>query len=278
MTEGLSPSDVGKEIEHHAKALASREERDRLLSISEAVLLSVVALIAAWSGYSAAKWSTESRRHFADASTLRTKASRANLEALELRNFDASTFNAWFAAYTARNEQAMALAERRFRPAFRAAFDAWRATKPETNPNAPRGPTYVAQYKQPALARARQLDRRADEAYAEGAEAGDTADDYVRTTFLRPSSSWSGSARISHCAAFGTRSSLSEGCCSSSRSSSSRSCHGCESLSECCSRLGGRFLDLFLFPLSCGRDDDGAEERDAEPADRDNRMPGRILL
>lgn len=182
MTEGLSPSEVGKEIEHHAKARAAREERDRLLSISEAVLLSVVALIAAWSGYSAAKWSTESRRHFADAATLRTKASRANLEALELRNFDASTFNAWFAAYTARNEQAMALAERRFRPAFRVAFEAWRATKPETNPNAPRGPTYVAQYKQPALARARQLDQRADEAYAEGAEAGDTADDYVRTT------------------------------------------------------------------------------------------------
>ena len=182
MTEGLSPSEVGKEIEHHAKAHSSREERDRLLSISEAVLLSVVALFAAWSGYSAAKWSTESRVGLAEASTLRTKASRADLQAMELRNFDASTFNAWFAAYTAKNQEAMALAERRFRPAFRVAFDAWRASKPETNPNAPRGPTYVAQYKQPGLARARRLDDEADHAFAKGAFAGETADKYVRTT------------------------------------------------------------------------------------------------
>ena len=182
MTEGLSPSEVGKEIEHHAKAHSSREERDRLLSISEAILLSVVALIAAWSGYSAAKWSTESRVGLAEASTLRTKASRADLQAMELRNFDASTFNAWFAAYTAKNQEAMALAERRFRPAFRVAFDAWRASKPETNLNAPRGPTYVAQYKQPGLARARRLDDEADHAFAKGAFAGETADKYVRTT------------------------------------------------------------------------------------------------
>ena len=44
------------------------------------------------------------------------------------------------------------------------------------------GPTYVAQYRQPGLARANDLDRRADEAYATSAEAGKTADDYVRTT------------------------------------------------------------------------------------------------
>ena len=58
------------------------------------------------------------------------------------------------------NQQAMALAEHRFRPAFRVAFDAWRATKPETNPNAPRGPTYMPQYRQPGLARRRRSTRR----------------------------------------------------------------------------------------------------------------------
>ncbi|HEY6637435.1 MAG TPA: hypothetical protein VIZ61_07100, partial [Solirubrobacterales bacterium] len=66
--------------------------------------------------YAAAKWSTESRVDLADASTLRTKASRAELKAVSVRNFDSSTFEAWFAAYTAGNRQAMTLAERRFRP------------------------------------------------------------------------------------------------------------------------------------------------------------------
>ena len=103
---------------------------------------------------------------------------------MELRNFDSSTFNAWFAAYTAGNEQAMTVAERRFRPQFRVAFDAWRATNPETNPDAPPGPTYMPQYRQPGLARANALDERADEAFAAGSEAGATADDYVRTTVV----------------------------------------------------------------------------------------------
>src|SRR5215211_8886185 len=144
MPEGMSAQEVGSEIAGHARHTGGdmHERRDRLVSIAEAVLLSIVALMAAWSGYAAAKWSTESRVSLAEASTARTKASRANLEAMELRNFDSSTFEAWFAAYTASNEQAMALAERRFRPEFRVAFDAWRATNPETNASAPRGPTY----------------------------------------------------------------------------------------------------------------------------------------
>lgn len=181
MSERPSAAEVGQHIASHARN-ASHERRDRLLSIAEAVLLSIVALLAGWSGYAAAKWTTESRVSLAEASTARTKASRANLEAMELRNFDSSTFEAWFAAYTAGNEQAMAIAERRFRPPFRVAFDAWRATRPETNPNAPRGPTYMPQYRQPEVEAARRLDDQADEAFAAGASDGNTADDYVRTT------------------------------------------------------------------------------------------------
>ena len=67
-------------------------------------------------------------------------------------------------------------------PQFRVAFEAWRATKPETNPNAPRGPTYMPQYRQPGLAKGTALDEQADEAFAAGASAGETSDKYVRTT------------------------------------------------------------------------------------------------
>ncbi len=113
---------------------------------------------------------------------MRAEANRANLGAIDLRNFDSSTFEAWFAAYTADNEQAMALAEHRFRPEFRVAFEAWRATKPETNPNAPPGPTYMPQYRQPGLAKAKALDEQAVGDFAAGETAGETADKYVRTT------------------------------------------------------------------------------------------------
>lgn len=183
MAEGLSAREVGDEIGRHAGQVEHESTgRERALSIAEAVMLSIVALLAAWSGYSAAKWSTESRLTLAEASAARTEASRANLDALEVRNLDSSAFEAWFAAYTAGNQGAMAVAERRFRPTFRVAFDAWRATSPETNPGAPRGPTYMPQYRQPNLVRARALDERADEKSDDGAKAGETSDKYIRST------------------------------------------------------------------------------------------------
>ena len=185
MPEGLSAAEVGKEIARHRKSHdkgGRRHRRDRDVAIAEAILLSVVALMAAWSGYAAAKWSTESRVTLAGASAARTNANRATLEAMELRTFDSAAFDAWFSAYTVRNEQAMKLAVRRFRPEFRVAFDAWRATNPEKNPNAPRGPTYMPEYRQPLLTSAKALDKRAERASARGAEAGETSDKYVRTT------------------------------------------------------------------------------------------------
>ena len=184
--EGMSAEEVGKEIAHHAAEHGGggeeHDRHDRILSIAEAVLLSIVALIAAWSGYAAAKWSSESRVKLAAASTLRSEANRADIESIDLRNFDASTFNAWFSAFTVKNREAMALAERRFRPQFKVAFDAWLRTHPETNPKAPKGPTYMPQYKQPGLAKSRSLDDEATLAFADGSTAATRSDDYVRTT------------------------------------------------------------------------------------------------
>ena len=185
MPEGLSPQEVGKEIGESRSSEGgdpAKERGFRRVSIIEAILLSIVALLAAWSGYAAAKWSTESRVQLAEASTKRSEANRANLRAISLRNFDSSTFEAWFAAYTAGNKQAMALAERRFRPQFKVAFDAWRATHPETNPSAPKGPTYMPQYREPGLAESTTLDEQATKLFAAGSEAGETSDKYVRVT------------------------------------------------------------------------------------------------
>jgi len=177
-------NEVGKEVAEHAAH--SREggggQRDRIMSIIEAVLLATVAVMVAWSGYASAKWSTESRLQLAQASAARTEASQADLDATTAKNFDAATFNAWFSAYVANNQTAMNLAAKRFRPDFKVAFDAWIATSPTTNPHAPPGPTYMPEYKEPGLAKSTHLEARAAALYADGASAAANADDYVRTT------------------------------------------------------------------------------------------------
>jgi hypothetical protein len=181
MGEGLSAAEVGKEISEH-KAHSRAEHRSDLISIVEAVLLATVALFAGWSGFASSKWSTESRLDLAQSSTARAQASRADLQAMENRNFDSSTFNAWFTAYIAGDTSAMKIAVRRFRPQFQVAFDAWRKTNPDTNPNAPKGPTYMPEYKQPQQAQATVLDAKADAKYIDGQDAATNADDYVRIT------------------------------------------------------------------------------------------------
>jgi hypothetical protein len=191
MPEGLSVSEVGKEIAHHAHHAPESEDGDdsssghhsgRTMTIVEALLLAVVAVLAAYSGFASAKWGTESSLTLAKASTVRNFASRAQLQGLETKNFDASTFNAWFSAYVAGNSAAMTVAEHRFRAQFLVAFNAWIATDPFTNASAPKGPTYMPEYIQPGQAKSDRLDKEADDLYSEGATDGQNADLYVRTT------------------------------------------------------------------------------------------------
>ena len=170
---GLSAAEVGKEIEHHLKHSSHPMSRhDRIVTIIEAALLATVALLAAWSGFAAAKWSTESRLQIAEGSASRVEANRAFDEAAENKETDLLAFNAWFAAAMLENEQAMQFAESRFRPEFDVAFRAWLATDPLTNPDAPAGPTVMPEYVQPELADAAELDQRAEELSADGAELG----------------------------------------------------------------------------------------------------------
>jgi hypothetical protein len=211
MAEGLNPIEAGKKLHEHGEKPhghggegsagsagdkghggGNGDEGDssggaggrhpRIVQVCEAVLLAIVTLTAAWAGYSAARWSTESRVEIAQSSTLRNIATRDALEAISLRNFDSSTFNAWFIAFTLNNPQKEAIAERRFRPAFRIAFNAWMATDPLHNPHAPPGPTYMPQYKVPAQTQANALDNEATAKFNAGTQAGATSDNYIQIT------------------------------------------------------------------------------------------------
>ena len=125
--EGLSPAEVGKEIAEHKKHDAAdndADQHDRWPSIIEALLLSLVAVLAAYSGYAAAKWRTDSSVTLAKASGVRSKANRAENEAIVTRTLDSVSFNAWFTAFVAGNASDQRLAARRMRPGYRPAFNA----------------------------------------------------------------------------------------------------------------------------------------------------------
>ena len=197
MPEGLSAGEVGKEIaEHHEHAeheahaghggdtAPDHARRHRWVSIVEAVLLSIVALLAAWSGYSAAKWGTESSLSLAKASSSRSDASTAEIQATQIRTLDSVSFNAAETAYAAHDVKLFDLAVRRLRPGYRPAFEAWIATHPLKNPKAPPDPSYMPQYRISQETQARVLNAQADAYFNRGESAAGTADKYVRLTVL----------------------------------------------------------------------------------------------
>lgn len=184
MPEGLSAIEAGHGLSEHAERYEDERERrvNRNISVIEASLLAIVAVLAAYSGWASAKFSTESSLRLAHASAARAEANIANTDALDSRNFDITAFDTWFTAYVAGDQPSMAIAAKRFTPNFRSAFEAWLATSPATNPTAPPDPTDMPQYKQPEEVRAAALSAKATAEYAVGEKAGATSDDYVRTT------------------------------------------------------------------------------------------------
>jgi hypothetical protein len=189
MPESLSAAEVGKEIEehrghHHEHHADSHTAHERWLSIAEAVLLSIVALLAAWSGYSAAQWDSHASLSIAAASAARAEANRDSIEATQIATLDSVRFNAAFGAYALHNTRLFRLAVDRFRPAYHVAFEAWAATHPLKNPNAPPDPSYMPQYRIAQRTQARAQDPRAEALLREGQSATGTADKYVRLTVI----------------------------------------------------------------------------------------------
>jgi hypothetical protein len=183
VSEGLSATEIGQEIVQHARAHADAPA-GRWISVAEAIVLSIVTLVAGWSGYAAARWSTESRLEAQEATAERASANRDYQQALTFRAMDVSMFNAWFTAYLSNNFDGAFVAYRRFRPVYQNAFDAWLETRPFTNPYAPPGPSDMPQYKPTGETESKIHDARAHVADHESVHAGEVGDDYIRTTVI----------------------------------------------------------------------------------------------
>ena len=126
------------------------------------VLLALAAVATAWCSYQATRWNGEQAKAGAAASAARFQAARAADLANAQTEVDVATFSQWVNAY-ARDETKLADFYRaRFRPEFAPAVEAWIATKPLVNSDAPLTPFRMPQYKLAATAKADRLDKQAE--------------------------------------------------------------------------------------------------------------------
>ncbi len=165
--------------------LTSQQRTDRRFEVVTAIMLGVVAVATAWSGYQATRWAGEQSTKYAQASALRVVSTRDSTLAGQLRLYDFIIVNNWLNAYTQGNTKLANIYVRRFRSEFRPTFEAWLALDPLNNPNAPPGPLFMPQYKVGLSETADQLEARAAKTFVEGQAAKEQGDAYVlNTVFL----------------------------------------------------------------------------------------------
>jgi len=126
------------------------------------VLLAIATVATAWSGYQSTRWNGEQAKAAARASALRIGSTKAAALANSQTEIDVATFTQWVNAY-AQNQKVLAdFYFARFRHEFKPAVNAWIATRPLKNPNAPLTPFAMPQYASKARDDASRLEAQAD--------------------------------------------------------------------------------------------------------------------
>src|SRR5947207_8911433 len=158
------------------------QSRLEVIEIIEALILALVAVATAWSGYQAASWAGRRAEEYAKANRLRVTAEGlATLRGAE-RIYDSDTSNSWLTAQLGGQQQAAEFFERRFRDEYRPAFTAWLKTDPFNNAQAPPGPIFMPEYHDAKHEQFLRLSKQASAVVEQGTKSGETGDQYVRIT------------------------------------------------------------------------------------------------
>lgn len=158
--------------------------RERWIDIASAVFLSIATVLAAWSAFQSAKWSGEQSIAFAKAGAYRTESVRFSNQAGQQVQIDVAVFTQLVDAYSADDERRFEFFRERAREEFRPALEAWLATEPGTNPDAPDTPFAMEEYQ---LEATQEADRLAEEASAStdvALEDNQRSDNYVLLAVL----------------------------------------------------------------------------------------------
>ncbi len=162
-----------------APARVSRWRHRPFIEIVAVAMLSVTAILTAWCGFQASKWSGERATAFAEASAARVEASDADNQAREARVVDLIIYVEWVTA-NAQGDTALADdIEARFTPHFTLAFDAWQAGGEVAT-----GPFAMPEYVPPGTEESAERAAYADARFADALEYTERGDNYSLLTVL----------------------------------------------------------------------------------------------
>jgi hypothetical protein len=194
------PEERLRDLEVAEEKRADRGRLDHRFELFEAIILSIAAVLAAWTGFQAAKWGGVQANSYSQAGASRVESSRASTQAGQQTTVDVIAFTQWLQA--AQQEGLLAKAAdpsavyvpdpnalsgflyERFRAEFKPAVEAWLATRPRSNADAPPTPFAMPEYKVAAAAEATRLEQQAEQQSATARRANQRSDNYVLMTIV----------------------------------------------------------------------------------------------
>ena len=148
------------------------------------IVLSVTTILAAWSAFQASKWSGMMSISFSQASTARIEASRLDGDANRVASIQVGLFTQWVRAFADGDDRETQYLESVFPEPLATAFQEWKAADPQANPDVPRTPFAMPEYRIPAEAQALAADARADGKFADALAFNQRSDNYTILTVL----------------------------------------------------------------------------------------------
>jgi hypothetical protein len=134
---------------------------DRRLELAATVLLAVAAVATAWASYQSSRWHGKQAQAQSASIAARVESTRAAALANRQVGIDVALFTQWVDAYVRDESELADFYRKRFRGEFEPAFEAWEATRPRRNPDAPLSPFALPEYKLAATREADALEARA---------------------------------------------------------------------------------------------------------------------
>ena len=159
--------------------MESLGRRQHLVELFSTILLAVAAVATAWSTYQSTQWRGEQAVNTSKATAARIESSEAATHAGQLTQVDIATFVQWTDAHLTGDDELATFYRHRFRPEFEPAFDAWLATEPFTNPDAPLTPFAMPEYRVSESVRSSELNAQAGQHSDDAESANQRADNYV---------------------------------------------------------------------------------------------------
>jgi hypothetical protein len=146
--------------------------------------MSLATVATAWCAYQSAEWGGEQSFMLGESNRAGREATLQESLAAQRRSLEAALFMEWIGAIATDDQPLEQFYLQRFRPGMRVAVDAWLATDPRNNPEAPPHPFVLPEYRieQDSIATAER--RRSEESWALARQYDTHGDRYVLLTVV----------------------------------------------------------------------------------------------